>query len=82
MKKLMSIMICILLVGIGLLSGCEGQEKYRTGQSPLQPNFIVSNGGVQDNCESTYPGNGTVWVNFTITNFGGQGGVAGRARVW
>ena len=31
MKKLMLIMICILLVGIDLLSGCEGQEEHREG---------------------------------------------------
>jgi len=35
-----------------------------------------------DNCESTYPGNGTVWVNYTVTNYGDRGRVVVWAKVY
>lgn len=84
MKKLMSVMICILLVGIGVLSGCEEQEEHREGLPMMESDFHISNVIKMDSCASIGPQEppGTVWVNYTVTNFGSRGNVWCYARVY
>ena len=80
-KQLIVLGIILLFVCVGL-SGCDTYNEDRTGISVLGLNFIVSDGIVTDTCASTYPQSGTVWVNFTITNYGGRGTICAYARVY
>ena len=81
-KQLLIIGIFCIFICVGL-SGCNEEDTSRLEPSnTLDPNFYMSNGGYEDNCESVFPGNGTVWINFTITNAGGAGMVKAYAKVY
>jgi hypothetical protein len=85
MKKLMLVMICILLVGIDLLSGCEEQEEHREGLPTMQESdFQISNVYKMDSCASIGPQEppGTVWVNYTVTNYGRRSNLWCYAQVY
>lgn len=81
-KQLVLLGIIFLFVCIGL-SGCDDSvEENRTGIPTLDPNFLISGLTILDNCESVYPELGTVWVNYTVTNFGGEGSTYVNAQVY
>ena len=66
-KQIVIIGIVTLLVIVGL-SGCNKKQE----QKPVvySPSFGFLDTIIQDTCESTYPGNGTVWVNISVHNYG------------
>jgi len=68
-KQLVIIGIVLLFVCVGL-SGCSLQENDKLDLS--DPNFKITSFTADDNC-AAHPQLGTVWVNFTITNDGGEG---------
>jgi len=81
-KQLVIIGIACIFVCVGL-SGCNEEDTSRLGPSNTQePNFYMSNGGNEDNCSSTFRGNGKVWINYTITNTGAAGEVKAYAQVY
>jgi hypothetical protein len=80
-KQILIIGITLVLIIVGF-SGCEEQDENREGIRLQNPNFYLNNNIVMNNCNTINQTNGTIWVNFTVTNMGGGGYCHPWARVY
>jgi len=82
-KKLVMIGITLVLIIIGF-SGCEEQEENREGIPVMEPNYHIYALTYIDSCSSVDPQAppGTVWVNYSVTNYGGRRNAVAYAQVY